>query len=427
MSGRWRRVGVAIGWGAVIGWTPMSIVYANALRLSDGGDFGMYYAAAETLRYSPHANIYSLQTLAATVLSHGGCAATLDWPYPYQPLAALMLEPLTLLPCQDAAALWRFLNFGVWFGIAALLSFQAWRRNGSGRALLGAMTVLFFAPVLSGIHLGQTHLIVLVCMMAGIALADRDHDFASGAALGFGAVLKYVPAILMFYYLLRGRWRVGAGAAAVSTALVVVEGLIVGPRTLLESIGAGESDVRYYATLFQGGHWMSSLLAGVAIAYVAGAAFVSVVVWMRWGPMKRPVDERLGACWAITTALILSPLTWWFYLTWLLPAIMVCLEVSIKRAKVMDHGREWRSAAPRMWPFVVIALSYSLMLIPAYYPGVVNYRYMAAGTLLLWLLCGALYLWSAGVRLPDSATWRRLWLRQPESAASPEAAGVAAR
>lgn len=53
----------------------MSIVYAVLLQYANGGDFGMYYAAAETLRFSPHSDVYSLQTLSATVLAHGGCGS----------------------------------------------------------------------------------------------------------------------------------------------------------------------------------------------------------------------------------------------------------------------------------------------------------------------------------------------------------------
>ena len=45
-------------------------------------------------------------------------------------------------------------------------------------------------------------------------------------------------------------------------------------------------------------------------------------------------------------------------------------------------------------------------------------REMAVGTLLLWLLCGALYLWSAGVRLPGGVVSLHAWRRAPVGAAS---------
>lgn len=58
MAARWRRFGMAAGWGAIIGWAPMAIVYATASQSPDGRDFGMYYAAAETLRYVPIGDVY---------------------------------------------------------------------------------------------------------------------------------------------------------------------------------------------------------------------------------------------------------------------------------------------------------------------------------------------------------------------------------
>lgn len=400
MPGRWRKAGLAVGWGIIAGWLPMALALANAYQSSDGSDFGMYYAAAETLRFSPHANIYSIGTLTATVLTHGGCALPLDGTYPYQPLLALLLEPLTLLRCQDAASVWRYFNFVLWFGVAALFTVRSWRRHSASRALLVAMMTVFFLPILSGIHFGQVHIVLLVCLICGIALIERGHELAGGAALGFAIVLKYFPAIIVFYYLLRGRWRAAAEAAITSLALLVAEILIVGPQTLLDSIGGVQRDVRYYAALFEGTNWMSSLPGGVAGAYLAGIVFVVVVGWLQWRGGYSAVNGYLGASWALATVLLLSPLVWWSYMTWLLPALVVCLDLALRFARRTAVGRDWRARAVGWAPAAALVVSYGLLEIPAYNTGAANYRTAAAGTLLLWLLCGALYVWSAGVRLP---------------------------
>ncbi len=426
MSTRWRRFGLAAGWGAVIGWLPMSIVYAYLLQYADGGDFGMYYAAAETLRFSPHSNVFLQQTLTATVLAHGGCGSPPLYPYPYQPLLALLLEPLTYLPCQTAVAVWFVFNFALWFGVSAIYIVRAWRRSGSAQALLVAMMTLFLLPVLSGIGYGQVHLVLLVCILGSVMLIKRDHPYAGGVLLGFGVVLKYFPAILVLYYLLRGRWRVAVGAAAASIALVVAQGLIVGPQTLLESIGAGEADVRYYAAIDEGGHWMNSLPGGVFIGYLAAVAFVATVVWLRWGRGSQASNELVGAGWALATMLMLSPLVWWYYLTWLLPALMICLDVALQYAKQAGSGRGWRALVSRWWPGAALALSYCLLIVIPFHVPHPIYRAPAAGTLLLWLLCGALYLWSAGVRLPGGVPSLRAWRRAPVGVAASNAGGMGA-
>lgn len=391
---RWRRVVEAVGWGALIGWLPMIISYAFAVQTPDKADFGMLYAAAETLRFSPHANIYSMQTLSATVQAHGGCG--IIGPYPYQPLLALFLQPLTLIPCHTADTYWLIFNLALWLGICMFSAYRVWRLHGSGRALLVAMITMFFLPILTGIAFGSVHLVMLAIMLAGIVLIEDGHDVMGGIALGLGATLKYFPAFLILYYLLRGRWRAVTSASITALALILVEWLIVGRDVLLASIGAASSAVRAGATGFQGGHWMGALPGGVALAYLAGTTFIVVVVWLQRRPETSRGDLTLGAGWAIATMLLLSPLVWWSYMTWLLPTLLACLDVALRYASQPLASQGWRAWAARWWPLATGFVAYALLLIPQINA---NFREQALGTMLLWLLCGALYLWSAGVRL----------------------------
>ncbi|HEU0025878.1 MAG TPA: glycosyltransferase family 87 protein, partial [Ktedonobacterales bacterium] len=305
-------------------------------------------------------------------------------------------------------------------------TYQAWRRYGVARALVVAMMALFLLPVLWGIGFGQVHLVVLAIILAGMLLISHNHEYAGGAVLGFGGVLKYFPAVLILYYLLCGRWRSVIGATVASIALVVTQWLIVGPQTLVESIGAGQRDVRYFAALEEGGHWMNSLLGGVLIGYFTGLTFVVIVVWLRWSRGKRTANEEVGAGWALTTMLLLSQLVWWHYLTWLLPALMVCLDVALLYAKRPVIGQNWRSLASHWWPVVTLGIAYCLLnIIPFHLPHPL-FRASAAGTLLLWVLCGALYLWSAGVRLPSNFALARLWRRASADVAPATKGGVTA-
>ncbi|MGH2502319.1 MAG: hypothetical protein ACRDID_07360, partial [Ktedonobacterales bacterium] len=68
---------VAVGYDAQLVTTPLSTVLgsftvnARMTTYTVGGDFTMYYAAANALRLNPHANIYSLATIRAAY--GGGC------------------------------------------------------------------------------------------------------------------------------------------------------------------------------------------------------------------------------------------------------------------------------------------------------------------------------------------------------------------
>lgn len=416
MRTRWRRLGLAGGWTALAIWLPMSIRFTNDGQRANGGDFGMYYAAAEALRLSPHADLYLRNVLAATVMTHGGCGSPPTTPYPYQPLLAIVLEPMTLLPCSDAANIWMVFNFLLWFGLAGLLSFQAWRRYGATQALIVAALILAFRPILAGIYLGQIHLIILALMVVGVALIERRREFSGGAALGLGFMLKYLPGVIVLYFLLRGRWKVAAGAGVVSAALSALEYLLVGPHILAESVTAGAADVRYYAAANQHGHWMSAIPGGVALAYGLGIVFVVLVVWRSrrtysiHQALSPDMLERLAAYWAVVTLLLISPLTWWFYMTWLLPAYLVAVEFLVALYHQRHGARAWRALLGISPLLALFALSYGLIEIPAYVSVV------AVGSVGLWLLCGVLYLWGAGVRWPHRMARRQTSL-QPSVAA----------
>jgi glycosyl transferase family 87 len=255
---------------------------------------------------------------------------------------------------------------------------------------------MFFLPILTGVAFGSVHLVLLAIMLAGILLIEDRHDVMGGMALGFGATLKYFPAFLILYYLLRGRWRAVASASITALVFLLAEWLMVGRDTMLASIGAASAAVRAGSTLFQGGHWMRALPGGVALAYLAGIAFIAAVVWLQRRPETARGDLMLGAGWAIATMLLLSPLVWWSYMTWLLPTLLACLGVALRYAGQARPGRGWRAWAARWWPLATGAVAYALLLVPQING---NFREQALGTLLLWLLSGALYLWSAGVRL----------------------------
>lgn len=410
MQTRWRRLGLTGGWTALAIWIPMSIRFTNDGQRAHGGDFGMYYAAAETLRFSPHADVYLRDVLAATVMTHGGCGSPPTTPYPYQPLLAIFLEPMTLLPCSDAATIWMVVNFILWFGLAGLLSLLVWRRYGAKQALVVAALTLAFRPVLAGIYLGQIHLIILVLMVVGVALIERQWELAGGAALGLGFMLKYLPGIIVLYFLLRGRWKVAAGAGVVSVGFSALEYVLVGPHILLESFTAGAADVRYYAQTNQHGHWMSAIPGGVAIAYGLGIVFVVLVVWRSrrvrstHHAVSPKLSDRLAAYWAVVTLLLISPLTWWFYMTWLLPAYLVaadCLIALYQQYQQHRGIRRWRALLGMSPLLALFVLSYGLIEIPVYVSTV------AVGALGLWLLCGVLFLWGAGVRWPRTLAPRQ--------------------
>jgi hypothetical protein len=84
---------------------------------------------------------------------------------------------------------------------------------------------------------------------------------------------------------------------------------------------------------------------------------------------------------------------WWLYLTWLLPAFWACLRVVARRSADTAPLPGWRRSAALWAPRAALGIAFALTLIPFNHPTI------AVGILLLWVICGALYLRGAQLRL----------------------------
>lgn len=386
----WRRYSLMAGWVVVVAaWLAVSGALLLKVPLT-GSDFSVYLAAAQSLRFDPHANIYSEPAIVAAATTYGGCPM---WglPYLYQPLLALLLEPLAAIPCASAWYVWQGLNLALWAACIVALARYA-SRVGPWLALVVAALMVAFLPVLQGLLIGQIHVIILAICLGGAALVRHKHPYLAGALLGFGAVIKYFPAVLVLYYLLRGKWRVALGAAVAVAVLSGAELLVVGPHTLMLSLVG----VHYAATqeASEGG-----AIGSLALAVLAGVAFVAATLWTTW---RRTGDDEIGAAWAIASILVLSPLVQWPYLAWLLPAFAVCLCAALDEQRPRADWLRWGALA-------VAGIAYLLILSRQVLVHAPNSAQLIAltsgvGTVLVWCLCGLYYLRSAGAKLPIART-----------------------
>ncbi|THD46350.1 MAG: DUF2029 domain-containing protein, partial [Bradyrhizobium sp.] len=86
-------------------------------------------------------------------------------------------------------------------------------------ALPSALTLPFIVDI---IHLGQPNLALLVPMLAGFALLQRDRQWSAGAAFALAAAVKAFPITVLPYLLWRRRWRAAASMIAALVILLVV-------------------------------------------------------------------------------------------------------------------------------------------------------------------------------------------------------------
>lgn len=392
----WKRWAIAAGWALIVVVAAGFDLYLVSVPLNTvlgrfaegghvtsyvvGGDFTMYYTAARALRLNPHANIYSLATLRATY--DGTCGQPPVTTYPYQPLLALLLEPVTLLPCSKALYLWWQLSFVLWAIITYWFARDATVRYGVGRGLLVGMLCLSFVPIWNGIEYGQIHLLILFIFVLSSRLVIRRLPQRAGIVLALGTVLKYFPAFILAYHLARGRWRLAGVAAAVCSALVLVELLFVGPATLFGSIHGATADVATYAALRR--QWISNLPESKPFAWLLLLVALALPAAQTW--RGQAVNDVLGEGWVLCAALLVAPLTWYHYLTWLLPLLIALFHATLNLTQTIPSGISWEAITRRL-PLVGFAVALGMLLVPGQEEALAG-----SSLLLLWAVCGVLLL-----------------------------------
>lgn len=368
------RIVVSLIAGAVSAVTLISWVLRVVSMLRGGGryDFSTYYAAAWALRHDIHANIYDASVLAqAGATAHTFVSPPL--PYTYPPLFAILLSPFTVLSFKTLAALWLALNCALWLAVALALAREIALLLG-GRIQLSdgetadkrPLTALFANPIpLVALALalllcltsepaiqtaltGQINLLVLLPLALVPELERRGHLRWVGAMIAIAAMLKFTPAILLLYFVLRRRWQVVFAGLAALAGLVALCVVVVGPGVALASVGqalhVGTSDaslghnetllgplVSALGATFPGA--LSLIRALESVLLTALALAVGIVLWRRWRPSGVAVADQekdaAGYGMALCAMVIIWPTVWVHHYVWALPAAAVALALAV--------------------------------------------------------------------------------------------------
>jgi hypothetical protein len=211
----------------------------------------------------------------------------------------------------------------------------------SGWAVLPALALAYFCrPLREQIVYGQFSAL-LAALVVGTWAADRSgHPWLAGACLGLASTVKFFPAFLFLYFLLRRRWRVVLSGAATGAALTGLTVAVLGVgayRDYLEKVlphlqmyrthWVNVSVMGFWDKLFVGGQrytvplWDSRLVARVGAA-VCGLALVGALAPAVVRARSRAArDHAFGA--SVVAMLLLSPLSWTHYFLLLLPTLLL--------------------------------------------------------------------------------------------------------
>jgi len=167
-----------------------------------GLDFAVFYDAG--VRFLTGADLYG-----------GGR----EYPYRYAPGAAALFAPLSLVSFRAAFATWVALS------AALVLASALWlcRRFGLATAVPLAWLCLL-QPLTQELAHGQADVAVLALALASFSAEDAGAEFIAGTLVAIATALKVAPAVLLFDWLLRARWRalVGAVMGGLLLALMLI-------------------------------------------------------------------------------------------------------------------------------------------------------------------------------------------------------------
>lgn len=343
---------------AQIAW-PGSVVLFGALpvlvvvllfvsALEDGAvaiDFRQFYRAAEMILdgESPY------RASGEPLTEWGG-------PYPYPPLPALVVTPLTALTLEAAGLLVMASLVLAALAIPYVLGVRDWRLYG---------IALLWPPVLSAIQTGNVTL--FLGLAAALTLRFRDRAWVSAASIGVSLAVKLFLWPLVVWLAATRRLTAavlaslaGAGLLLVSWAAIGFAGIRDYPDVLqrLEDTVGGDSYTLYIASLDAGA---SPGLARAIWLAVGLALLAAVVVLARRG------DERSAFLFAIAASLSLTPIVWLHYFALLLVVVAIAqprmgVAWFVPFAMVLTPGSGQPTPFETSWTLAVAALTFALAL-----------------------------------------------------------------
>ncbi len=257
--------------------------------------------------------------------------------FTYPTFAALLVVPMAALPLWAVATVHTLLNVAVLAGLTRWLVVPVARRHGWPLpfAWIAAVPVLFvLEPVRETIGFGQVNLFLAALVLADVAALRRGSRWA-GVGTGLAVAVKLTPGLFVVYLLLTGRRRaavVAAATAAGATLLAFAVAPATSWRFWTETLWQTERVGRLDKTSNQ------SLLGALArlvdpgepprLVWLVLAVGVLVLVLARAVRAARAGDDLAGVALTGLAACLVSPVSWSHHFVWLVPALVVLVDVA---------------------------------------------------------------------------------------------------
>ncbi len=362
-------------------------------------DFSINWVASHALRdrQDPYGQTTLYQRATSLHAPTNLIYSQLFTSYIQPPTSGLSFLPLTVLSFRQAAHVYLIYNHLVLLAAVALSLYTIRPRVGLPWIIAGAMVlVAFYSQIYMSFSLGQVDSTLLLLYAIGFWAFCRNKPAIAGSAIAIAAAIKLVPAFILLYFLWKRQYKAVAWGAGVGLALLLVSLAYVGPSTyktyIKQTLPALSKGSTHYSNASLGAaiarsqtpdiihglpyvYYLDEVPSGNAAriastVFTLGAFALLAIIIPRSLPQRRKpgVDTPDEATerppellifeyyLVVAVTLIVSSVTWEFYVIWLLPVFFAAF---LAPGRVLPGG---------LWRWLLIAV-FALIFVGLNYPG----------------------------------------------------------
>ncbi len=342
------------------------ITYATRVPRQRLIDLFVQYTAARVL--AVHDNIYALNVLRKMAdyiggVRYGTAFSNLLLGYTHPPSDTFFDLRWTVLTWPQVKMVYGVITPLLY--LAALILIWFTLKPMTTRVLHWVFPALLFAlflPTRSSLGLGQSDITIFFLMVVLFWAYSRDHELIAGIALALAILTKLAPAVFMLYWLWKREWRIFIYTAVAGIVVVLITLPFVGLDLWIQfvtqifpalSTGTAYADNQTLPGLInrlmldprfaQGLQSAPSVPIVRAVNTTLELVVVGITLWFTRGRLESRRSLRFAlefSAWLIVL-LVISPIAWDHYFTWLVLPITVLLaallnsNLSITRAAVL--------------------------------------------------------------------------------------------
>jgi alpha-1,2-mannosyltransferase len=328
---------VGLGLGVAVVGLGVYVATVDVLRPWHGeSDLAVYQGAVTW--WSGHRPLYAFR-LQGT-----------PYGFTYPPFAGYLMRPWAWVTRTQAMVVNEVASIAVlvavlWWLVAPVATRHGW----SQRAAVAAAVPLayFLEPVRETLGLGQVNLYLAALVLLDVEALRRGSRLA-GLGIGLATAVKLTPGLFIPYLLITGRRRAAGvataaclGAAALAFGLAPATSVQFWTQLVFQTSRVGPTaavanqSVLGLLTRLAGPHRSAS---GVLWLVVAGVVLVTGLARARRA--HRRGDDLVGFVLVGLTACLLSPISWTHHLVWIVPAVVVLVDLAAGApARALSRGR----------------------------------------------------------------------------------------